>query len=136
LELIDGTPSTGLSVTGDTPVLKKSSPGDRDGLLCRPGRRPWHRQDASRHGDRLQAIQHHHKRVRFFSTVELVKALEQEKLQGKPGQIAARLTHSDLVIKPGQFSTEIPGHSSRRKSTARSCNADSHRPEILIFFCS
>jgi DNA replication protein DnaC len=30
--------------------------------------------------------------------VELVNALEQEKLQGKPGQIAARLTHSDLVI--------------------------------------
>ena len=37
-------------------------------------------------------------RVRFFSTVELVNALEQEKLPGKPGQIAARLTHSDLVI--------------------------------------
>ena len=31
-------------------------------------------------------------------TVELVNALEQEKLQGKPGQIAARLTNSDLVI--------------------------------------
>ena len=38
-------------------------------------------------------------RSAFFSTVELVNALEQEKLQGKPtGQIAARLTHSDLVI--------------------------------------
>jgi DNA replication protein DnaC len=46
----------------------------------------------------LQAIEHHRKRVRFFSTVELVNALEQEKLQGKPGQIAARLAHSDLVI--------------------------------------
>ena len=46
----------------------------------------------------IQAIEHHRKRVRFFSTVELVNALEQEKLQGKPGQIAARLTHSDLVI--------------------------------------
>ena len=34
---------------------------------------------------------------RFFSTIELVNALEQEKRQGKPGQIAARLlTHSDL----------------------------------------
>jgi IstB-like ATP binding protein len=33
-----------------------------------------------------------------FSTVELVNALEQEKLRGKPGQIAGRLTHSDLVI--------------------------------------
>jgi DNA replication protein DnaC len=37
----------------------------------------------------VQAIEHHRKRVRFFSTVELVNALEQEKLQGKPGQIAA-----------------------------------------------
>ena len=46
----------------------------------------------------VQAIEHHRKRVEFFSTVELVNALEQEKLQGKPGQIAARLTHSDLVI--------------------------------------
>lgn len=46
----------------------------------------------------VQAIQQHRKRVRFFSTVELVNALEQEKLQGKPGQIAARLAHSDLVI--------------------------------------
>jgi len=46
----------------------------------------------------VQAIEHHRKRVRFFSTVELVNALEQEKLQGKPGQIAAQLTHSDLVI--------------------------------------
>src|SRR6201986_593254 len=46
----------------------------------------------------VQAIEHHRKRVRFFSTVELVNALEQEKLQGKPGQIAPRLTHSDLVI--------------------------------------
>jgi DNA replication protein DnaC len=36
--------------------------------------------------------------VRFFSTVELVNALEQEKAQGKTGQIAGRLAHSDLVI--------------------------------------
>ena len=46
----------------------------------------------------VQAIEHHRKRVRFFSTVELVNALEQEKLQGKPGQIAGRLAHSDFVI--------------------------------------
>ena len=31
----------------------------------------------------VQAIEHHRKRVRFFATVELVNALEQEKLQGK-----------------------------------------------------
>ena len=40
----------------------------------------------------------HPQRVRFFSTVELVNALEQEKAQGKAGQIANRLIHSDLVI--------------------------------------
>ena len=38
------------------------------------------------------------KRVRFFSTGDLVKALEQEKVQGKAGRIAARLAHSDLVV--------------------------------------
>ena len=35
----------------------------------------------------IQAIEHHRKRVRFFSTVELVNALEQEKAQGKAGKI-------------------------------------------------
>ena len=39
----------------------------------------------------VQAVEHHKKRVRFFSTVELVNALEQEKAQGKAGQIAGRL---------------------------------------------
>ena len=46
----------------------------------------------------VQAIEHHRKRVRFFSTVELVNSLEQEKAQGRAGQIANRLVHSDIVI--------------------------------------
>lgn len=46
----------------------------------------------------VQAIEHHKKRVRFFSTVELVNALEQEKAQGKAGQIASHLIHADLII--------------------------------------
>ena len=46
----------------------------------------------------VQAIMHSHQRVRFFSTVDLVNALEQEKLAGKQGQIANRLVHADLVI--------------------------------------
>ena len=46
----------------------------------------------------IEAIQRHDKRVRFFSTVELVNALEQEKAQGKAGQIAHRLMYSDLVV--------------------------------------
>jgi DNA replication protein DnaC len=46
----------------------------------------------------VQAIQHHRYRVRFLSTIELVNALEQEKLTGKQGQLANRLIHTDLVI--------------------------------------
>jgi DNA replication protein DnaC len=46
----------------------------------------------------VQAVEHHRKKVRFFSTVELVNALEKEKALGKTGQIAERLARSDLVI--------------------------------------
>jgi len=45
-----------------------------------------------------QAIEHHHRRVRFFSTIELVNALELEKAAGKQGQLALRLMYADLVI--------------------------------------
>jgi DNA replication protein DnaC len=46
----------------------------------------------------VQAIMHHHLRVRFFSTIELVNLLETEKAAGKPGQLANRLIYADLVI--------------------------------------
>ena len=46
----------------------------------------------------VQAIEHHRRKVRFFSTIELVNALEQEKTRGKAGQIAESLTKLDLVI--------------------------------------
>jgi DNA replication protein DnaC len=46
----------------------------------------------------VQAIQHHRLRVRFLSTIELVNQLEQEQQTGKPGRIANRLTHTDLVV--------------------------------------
>jgi DNA replication protein DnaC len=46
----------------------------------------------------VQAIEHHRRKVRFFSTIELVNALEQEKAKGKAGQIAEGLTRLDLVI--------------------------------------
>jgi len=46
----------------------------------------------------VQAIVHHHRRVRYLSTIELVNALEQEKREGKPGRLANRLVHTDLVI--------------------------------------
>jgi len=38
------------------------------------------------------------KRVRFYSTVDLVNALEQEKAQGKAGRIAQSLLRTDVVI--------------------------------------
>jgi DNA replication protein DnaC len=46
----------------------------------------------------VQAVEHHRKRVRFFSIVELVNMLEQEKAAGKAGQIATRLLRADLLI--------------------------------------
>jgi DNA replication protein DnaC len=46
----------------------------------------------------VQAVEHHRKKVRFFSTVELVNALEQEKAHGKAGQIAERLVRNDMLI--------------------------------------
>jgi DNA replication protein DnaC len=46
----------------------------------------------------VQAVEHHRKKVRFFSTVELVNTLEQEKARGKAGQLAESLTRTDLVI--------------------------------------
>ena len=46
----------------------------------------------------IQAIEHHRRKVRFFSTIELLNALEQEKANGKAGQIAESLTKLDLVI--------------------------------------
>jgi DNA replication protein DnaC len=46
----------------------------------------------------VQAIEHHRKKVRFFSTVELVNTLEQEKAKGNAGKIAENLTRADLVI--------------------------------------
>ena len=46
----------------------------------------------------VSGITRHGKRMRFYSTVDLVNALEQEKAQGKAGRIAASLLRMDLVI--------------------------------------
>jgi DNA replication protein DnaC len=46
----------------------------------------------------VSAIQQHGKRVRFYSTVELVNALELEKAAGKQGRLAYSLMRMDLVI--------------------------------------
>ncbi len=44
------------------------------------------------------AVTRQGKRVRFFSTVDLVNAPEQEKAQGRAGKLAASLMRMDLVI--------------------------------------
>lgn len=46
----------------------------------------------------ISGLTHHSKRVRFYSTVDLVNALEQEKVQGKSGRIAMSLMRMDLVV--------------------------------------
>ncbi len=46
----------------------------------------------------VQAVEHHRRKVRFFATVDLVNALEQEKALNKAGQLADRLSRLDLVI--------------------------------------
>jgi len=46
----------------------------------------------------VSGITHHGKRVRFFSTVDLVNLLEQEKAAGKAGRLAFALMRTDLVI--------------------------------------
>ena len=46
----------------------------------------------------MAAITQHGKRVRFYSTVDLVNALEQEKAQGRAGRIAASMLRMDIVV--------------------------------------
>jgi DNA replication protein DnaC len=46
----------------------------------------------------VSGITHHGKRVRFYSTVDLVNLLEQEKAAGKAGKLAFQLMRMDLVI--------------------------------------
>ncbi len=46
----------------------------------------------------VSGITGHGKRVRFYSTVDLVNLLEHEKVQGKAGRLALSLLNMDLVV--------------------------------------
>ena len=46
----------------------------------------------------VSGVTQHGKKVRFYSTVDLVNALEHEKLLNKPGRIAQSLSRLDLVV--------------------------------------
>ena len=50
----------------------------------------------------VEAVEHHRCKVRFFSTIELVNTLEQEKAKGKAGHLAESLVRLDLVILPSR----------------------------------
>lgn len=63
-------------------------------LIGRPGTGKTHAATALG----VREIEHNRRKVRFFSTIELVSALEQEKTKGKADQIAENLTKLDLVI--------------------------------------
>ena len=65
----------------------------------------------------VAGITRHGKRVRFYSTVDLVNALEQEKAQGKAGRIADSLLRMDAgdprraglpALQPGRRSAAVP----------------------------
>ena len=45
----------------------------------------------------VHAVEHHRKKVRFFATVDLVNALEQEKTMNKAGQLAECMLHLNLI---------------------------------------
>lgn len=79
--------------SNDSTRVTSSTPRER-----RPCRWTGHRQDPPATAIGIQAVRQHRLRVRFFSTIELVNALEKEQAQGKAGQIALRLTYADLVI--------------------------------------
>ena len=46
----------------------------------------------------VSGVTRYSKKVRFYSTVDLVNALEQEKAQGKAGRLALSLSRMDLVV--------------------------------------
>jgi hypothetical protein len=64
----------------------------------------------------VQAVEHHRKKVRFFATVDLVNALEQEKAMNKAGQLAERLLRLDLLI------LDELGYLPFSRQAARSCS--------------
>ena len=70
----------------------------------------------------IQAIEHHRRKVRFFSTIELVNALEQEKSQDSPGVDRK---------PPGALRSRHPGRA-RPESIGRH-RAPSMNPEPALF---
>src|SRR5665647_3193698 len=58
----------------------------------------------------VAGIQYYGKRVRFYSTVDLVNTLEREKAAGKQGKLALSLMQMDLVILDAVSYTHLRAH--------------------------
>ncbi len=77
----------------------KSTPASLRSVSC--GRDCRNTRSASTETGEAQDIQTRGKPARFLATLELVNALEQEKVPGKPGQRTYHLMYADLVIPDG-----------------------------------
>ena len=83
----------------------------------------------------VSGITRHGKRVRFYSTVDLVNLLEREKHDGKAGRIAQALLRMDLVILDELLSAVQPGWRCVAVSPAVQAvrthqRGDHHQPEL------
>lgn len=75
----------------------------------------------------VQAIEHHRRKVRFYSTVELVNALEQEKALGKAGKPLGTLLRNTLSVNEWlRCSPRSIWSSSTNSATCRSAHPAAH----------
>jgi hypothetical protein len=84
----------------------------------------------------VAGITRHGKRVRFYSTVDLVNALEREKAEGKAGRIAANLMRMDAghpgrtglpAVQPGRRRLAVPPAEQALRAHQRD---DHHQPDL------
>ena len=76
----------------------------------------------------IQSIKQYRRRARFFSTIELVNAIEQGKTRGKALQIAESLSRLDLVIL-GEL-----GYLPFSASGGASCRQENSPPDCFLIF--
>ena len=75
----------------------------------------------------VQAVEHHRKKVRFFATVDLVNALEQEKALNKAGQLADRLSQA-LTSSSSTSSATCPSAPQAERCCSTCSRGSTSRP--------